>query len=485
LAKTHGDISFCLSDRIYPMKPNYIRVLVAVGVVAIVIVGVSLGLRKTVTITFEGQSFPLPTTALTVGGALRDADIQVGKKDFVLPPTNTWLKDGQVILVRKASQITIRKGEEVFELETPERIPSNWLLAEGITLNPGDEVVIEGKAHPPDQEVVYAPSYHVDIRPGKEIKLMRGGEETLLYSGALTLGQAMWEAGIRLRAGDVLLPPPETPLNGPLSATLVEGSLVEITADGKTILSLVAADTVGAALAEAGISLQGLDYSSPSEDQPLPSDGKIRVVRVWEEILLEQETIPYGIEFKLLEDVEIDNYRVEDFGAPGLKAQQVRVRYEDGVEVNRTVGEQWVVREPRTRVEGWGSKIVVRTVDTPDGPIEYWRAVDLWVTSYTPCRSFGEPGKCYYYTSGGREVKRGVAAVSYEWWLKMNETTTVYVPGYGRAVISDVGRPPSHSGGYWIDLAYSDNETASWAKWVTVYFILPLPPPEDMIWVLP
>jgi uncharacterized protein YabE (DUF348 family) len=456
-----------------------------VGVVVIVFVGVSLGARKTVTITFEGQSFPLPTSALTVGGALRAAEIQIGKKDFVLPPTRSWLKDGQVILVRKASQITIRKGDEVFELETPERIPSNWMIAAGITLNPGDQVIIEGKNHSPDQEVVYAPSYHVDVRPGKEVRLQNGDEETLFYSGALTLGQALWESDIRLRAGDILIPPPETQLDGPLTATLVKGTPVEIIADGRVIPTLVAANTVGAALAEAGVSLQGLDYSTPSEDQPLPADGKIRVVRVWEEVLLEQETIPFGIELKLLDEVEIDNYRVVDFGAPGLKAKQVSVRYEDDVEVSRTLGEEWVVREPRTRVEGWGSKIVIRTVDTPDGPIEYWRKVDLWVTSYTPCRSFGEPGKCYYYTSGGREVKRGVAAVSYSWWLKMNEYHWVYVPGYGRAVISDVGRAPSSSGGFWIDLAYSDHETASWAKWVTVYFITPLPPPEDIIWVLP
>jgi uncharacterized protein YabE (DUF348 family) len=467
------------------MKPKYVRILVAVGVVVVVLVLVGLGARKTVTITFEGQSFALTTSALTVGGALRDAEIETGAKDFLLPPRNSWLKDGQVILVRKASQVTIRAHGEEVELETPERIPSNWMIEAEISLNPGDQILIGGKTHSPDQEVVYAPSYDVEVRPGKEVRLWSGEGETLFASGALTLGQALWDAGIRLRAGDILTPPPETPLDGPITATLVEGKVVEILADGEQINTLVGANTVGAALAEVGISLQGLDYSSPPEDQPLPEDGKIRVVRVKEDVILEQETIPYQIEVKLLEDVELDTYRVVDFGATGIKALQVRVRYEDGVEVSRTVGDQWLVREPRTRVEGWGSKIVLRTLDTPGGPIEYWRKVDLWVTSYSPCRSAGEPGKCYYGTSGGRKVERGVAAVSYDWWLKMNETTTVYVPGYGRAIISDVGRAPSHSGGFWIDLAYSDDETASWAKWVTVYFTTPLPPPQDIIWVLP
>jgi len=35
------------------------------------------------------------------------------------------------------------------------------------------------------------------------------------------------------------------------------------------------------------------------------------------------------------------------------------------------------------------------------------------------------------------------------------------------------------------DLDFNDNETASWAKWVTSYFITPIPPTEDNIWVLP
>ncbi|MGD8457302.1 MAG: ubiquitin-like domain-containing protein [Anaerolineales bacterium] len=467
------------------MEPKYIRILAGVGVVVVALVVVVLSAQKTVTISFEGQPFSLTTSALTVGGALKDAEIETSRKDLVRPSKGSLLKDGEEILVRKASLVTIQAHGEEIEFESAERIPANWMIEADIPLNPGDQILIDGKAFPPDKEVLYAPSYSVEVRPGKEVRLWRGDQETVFVSGALTLGQALWDEGIRLRAGDVLTPPPETPLDVPLTATLVEGKLVEITTDGGQINTIVGAETVGAALAEVGISLQGLDYSSPPEDQPLPEDGRIGVVRVREELLLEEETIPYNLEVKLLEDVELDTYKVVDFGATGIRAKQVRVRYEDGEEVSRTVGEEWLVREPRTRVEGWGSKIVLRTLDTPNGPIEYWRVVDLWVTSYSPCRSAGEPGKCYYYTSGGREVKRGVAAVSYDWWLKMNETTTVYVPGYGQAVISDVGRAPSHSGGFWIDLAYSDDETASWAKWVTVYFTTPLPPPEDIIWVLP
>ena len=61
----------------------------------------------------------------------------------------------------------------------------------------------------------------------------------------------------------------------------------------------------------------------------------------------------------------------------------------------------------------------------------------------------------------------------------------LYIPGYGTAVVGDVG------GGYiieqklgisrsrWIDLGYSDTECKQacdqWSTWVTIYFLAPAP----------
>ncbi len=58
------------------------------------------------------------------------------------------------------------------------------------------------------------------------------------------------------------------------------------------------AQTVGEALAEAGIPLVGLDYSLPAEKELLPSDGQIRVVRVTESVLLAQSSIPFESDFQ-------------------------------------------------------------------------------------------------------------------------------------------------------------------------------------------
>jgi uncharacterized protein YabE (DUF348 family) len=54
-----------------------------------------------------------------------------------------------------------------------------------------------------------------------------------------------------------------------------------------------AAGTVGAALAEAGIPLTGLDTSRPVENEALPADGQIQVTRVTESISVELESVPF------------------------------------------------------------------------------------------------------------------------------------------------------------------------------------------------
>ena len=121
-------------------------------------------------------------------------------------------------------------------------------------------------------------------------------------------------------------------------------------------------------------------------------------------------------------------------------------------------------------------------MDTPSGTIQYWRALDMYATSYSPCRSAGEEGRCYPYTSAGHKVEIGVVAVIYDWWLKMAHHT-VYIPGYGHAVISDVGG--GIPGKHWIDLGYSDDDWVPWSQWVTVYFTLPIPPADEILYILP
>ena len=54
-------------------------------------------------------------------------------------------------------------------------------------------------------------------------------------------------------------------------------------------------------------------------------------------------------------------------GAVGIKASRVKVRFEDGVEVSRENLGEIVIAEAVKRVVHYGTKIVDKYLDTPDG----------------------------------------------------------------------------------------------------------------------
>lgn len=462
------------------MKNSRIVPLILIGVaIAVMVVGFSM--KKTVILELEGQEIQVDTYSLQVRGALKSAGVELAEGDQVTPNPNTFIRDGQVIELDRAIHVVVKSGEGEIELVTTQRTPGEWITAAGFELNENDRILINGQSFASDRFMVYQPEYLVEIHHAVSITLQSEDAQWQISSAAPTLGEALYEAGFLLTESDMLSPPPETLLKEPLTVNLTPGRMVTIQVDGSSLQIFTSAKTVGAALVQSGLSLQGLDYSEPASDQPLPDNGLIRVVRVTEEVVINQETIPYENELQPDPELELDQFRVIQAGQVGLKAERVRVRLEDGEEVSRQVEDQWVVRDPLTRIQGYGTKIVVRTLQTPDGPIEYWRAVEMHATSYSPCNSAGEPGRCYSGTSLGLPVKKGVAAVIYDWFIPMG-WHTIYVEGYGHAVIADVGG--GIPGEYWIDLGFSDDDYEIWSRWVTVYFTLPIPPENEIMYIL-
>jgi uncharacterized protein YabE (DUF348 family) len=465
------------------MKNPKILIPVAAGILiglALTVASFVIPSQKTVTVLFEGQPIEVHTNAQDVRGALNELGFSPKPEDEIDPAADSRLTDGQTITYAPAIEVNLSADGQEYILITPKRTPSLWLAEADIALSEDDQLYLNGEPTLPEQPIGYIPVVHLEVRRAVTINLESGAGQFVIRSAAHTLGQALWDAGFNFSTSDVLSPALETPLTAPITVQLQAGRQISIQVDEQTLAATTSAETVGVALAQVGLSLQGLDYSIPAASEPLPADGQITVVRVQEEIIINQETIPFETIFTALDDVEIDNYKVTQVGQVGLKGQRVRVRYENGAEAKRVVEDEWVLRDPQPRIEGYGTKIVVRTENTADGPIEYWRKVEMYATSYKPCG--GGQDRCYYYTSLGYEVKQGVAAVIYDWFIPMGNHT-VYVPGYGHAVIADVGG--GIPGRHWIDLGYSEDDYVPWAQWVTVYFTTPIPPADEILWVLP
>jgi 3D (Asp-Asp-Asp) domain-containing protein len=225
--------------------------------------------------------------------------------------------------------------------------------------------------------------------------------------------------------------------------------------------------------------LQAADYSIPASQALIPANGKIRVVRVREEFTLTQTNIPFSVDYIQSGEVELDQREVVQAGEFGVEVTRTRVIYEDDQEVSRVEEVTWVAKEPKEQLTGLGTKVVVRTMDTPNGPIEYWRAVNVYATSYSPCR-LGIENYCSSGTASGLTAQHGVIAVTRAWYNLM-VGQRLYVPGYGIGVVGDIGG--GIPGKYWIDLAYSDDDWVAWYHNVTAYFLTPVP--DNIPWILP
>ena len=460
------------------MQPRRLYLAGALAIAALLAAWLLLA-NRTVTLVLDGQRQTLTTRAWTVAGALQSAGIAVSTADRLEPVAGALLLGSPEIRLERARSVRIYPaGGAPLDLLTTGRTPADWLAEAGIAPAETDRIYLNGQPVDPQSEQPALPAYTLQIDPAVAVEIDSGGAAQEIRSPAATLGEALWEAGIELTTADRLSLPPATPLTGDLAVSLVAARPLEITLPDGLVTGATSAETVGQALAENGIALQGLDYSLPAETEPLPADGKIQVVRVREEILLDQVPIPYEKEFQPDAEVELDQRAVTQPGEFGLEVSQVRVRYEDGQEVARSEEARWVAKEPKNEIVGYGTKVVVKTLDTPDGPIEYWRAVNVYATSYSPCRSAAD--RCYPGTSSGLPVQHGVIGVTRAWYNQF-VGQKLYVPGYGTGVIADTGG--GVPGEYWIDLGFSDADFVPWHSYVTVYFLTPVP--ANIPWILP
>ena len=156
-------------------------------------------------------------------------------------------------------------------------------------------------------------------------------------------------------------------------------------------------------------------------------------------------------------------------GAPTSSDEWVGIGFRLGAE--RFVTGRADVREVLNEVVSYGTNVVVRALDTPQGPRQYWRVLRMYATSYHPAALGGDD-----VTANGRRLTTGIIASNPR---VLPYGTEVYVEGYGVGLMADTGGPRRFP--LWIDLGYSDADFRSWSRYVNVYILTPVPPTIDYI----
>ncbi|MDO9065696.1 MAG: ubiquitin-like domain-containing protein, partial [Chloroflexota bacterium] len=223
---------------------------------------------------------------------------------------------------------------------------------------------------------------YLELRRAIPVLLRDGAAQSGFLTVAGSVGEALRAEGIPVYLGDSVQPPLGSPVSPNVQVNIQRARPVTIVADGRTIHTRTQARTVEALLAEEGIRLDNKDYSQPEPIAAVASDLTVRVTRVREEIITEEEAIPYNAVFRPAPELEIDQAKVAQTGLDGIFKRRIHVVYENGVETKRLLEREWVDQEPVTKINAYGTKIVLHDLMTADGPIQYWRKLRVSATWY-------------------------------------------------------------------------------------------------------
>jgi uncharacterized protein YabE (DUF348 family) len=478
--------------------PGWLQGLLALGLIAGAVALLTLGLAQTgqpLVVEVDGQRHEARTHAMTVGHALRRSGFELYPEDRVSPELDTELQPGMVIRVQRARPVELHMDGRTRRLRTHATAVDQLLAEAGVQLGPADEIWLDGRRVEPE-DAPRTPSYRggprvptdaatvdppvIAVRRALSLSLNDDGANTTLFTTSDTVGQVLQEHGILLYLGDEVQPGLQDRVTSGMAVTIDRSVPIQIEADGRTIHTRTRAEDVAGALGQEGIALLGKDRVEPALSTPIRPGGTLRVIRVREELAIEFEPIAFHTEWVPDPEVEIDNIRLVREGQVGLTKRRFRIVHENGQEVDRTLEDVWTEQPPITKTMAYGTKIVIRTLETPDGEIEYWRKMRVYTTSYTAA-TCGKPRDHprYGYTRLGKWLTKGIVATDP---TVIPLKTRLYVPGYGMAFAADTGGGVK---GKFVDLGFDEDNYESWHWWTDVYILTPVPTPGKIRWILP
>lgn len=470
--------------------------LAAAGLVAGLLLAWSLWqlTARPVVVTVDGVTVQVRTHRADVADLLLDLGLTPNPDDRIEPALNNPVTRGMAVTVERARPVRILADGRDLLVHSWGDTPEKVLAGAGLTLDTGDQVLIDGAAAtaetvlPPRRTRRTAATYGqgfawnalrtepVQMRVYRAFPVVvhEGELPYTIRTTAQTVGAALRGAGVDLYLGDRVQPSLGSRATANLHIHIQRSTPVSFVLEGGRVKTRTRAVTVGDALTDLGIVVKDMDRVEPPLATELYDNIEIAVTRITEDVVVDEEIAPYETVFEADPNLPIDTQEVRNVGANGITRTRSRVRYENGEEVGRVEEDTWVAQLPDTRRIAYGQQITPQTATVDGQTITYWRKLRMYATSYHPAALGGDAT-----TATGDRLTKGVVAVDPR---IIPLRSQVFVPSYGAGTALDTG------GGVrsrWIDLGYDDSNFVSWSRWVDVYLLWPPPSADRITWVVP
>ena len=311
----------------------------------------------------------------------------------------------------------------------------------------------------------------------KDIEVFDNGKPTIVKTMGVDVGQALGHMGISVGTYDYVSATMSTALkpNDPNVVYIKRAVPVNLSVDGATTEVMSYRDTVGEIIKDNGIEVGPLDrYEGITAGNPVISKMNIHLIRVKEEILTEEEQIPFDIMEQPNKTLNEGETKTVVEGENGIREKYYRLTYEDGRPVDRSFVNESVTKDPVKRVVEYGT--VPNFTNSRGDLVRYSAILNMRATAYTnsfaDCgKNPGDPGYGITYT--GLTAREGIIAVDPD-VIPLGTKVYVEVPGsapdYGFAVAGDVGGAIK---GNLIDLFFdTSGQVGNWGSRKVVVYVL-------------
>jgi 3D (Asp-Asp-Asp) domain-containing protein len=239
-----------------------------------------------------------------------------------------------------------------------------------------------------------------------------------------TVGDVLNQNQIKLEGKDVVSPAQDTKVKRNLQIEVTRAFAVTVMADGVSREIYTTPVSSQEAVALAGVTLGEKDIIKTLPGDVVVPQQEIEVIRVTENVISEDEAMPYQVERTTDPTLEKGLTRTLVAGRNGLARNTLLVTYYNGQETKRELLKIETLSQPRNKVVAMGN---ITSVSRGGQRLDFMEARYMQASAYTYSGS---------RTSSGQDPAVGMVAVDPS---VIPLGTKLYVEGYGYAWAADTG----------------------------------------------
>ncbi len=466
----------------------YARIILHIGFLCSLMIILAawsqVGAPKAVAILADGLLYRLQTREVQVASVLREANIFLYPGDEVTPPLTAALAEETAILVQRGDTFIQARDKLLLDDSRPATSAVSQLPTGNVASTSSAIPSAAADKEPAFQFGAASPNgdgqalQDATARVSRSIFVHTFGLVTEVNTTETSVQEALIKGGFSVGPADLVLPHKDTPVQQGQHVFLRNATPLSLQVNGQSKPIHTLAETVEQVLQRNNISLGPGDEITPELTTKVTPDMTISVVKMSGRIEVEERTIPFSTKYVADNQIEYGEQVVTRAGATGIHKREYYVEYQDRQKAHKMLQREWTAQEAVDAEIHYGTKIILRVLETPAGSLQYWRKMRVWATWYSPSTAGAGtvPGDHWYgMTRLGYEVQRGVIAVDPN---VIPMRTGMYVPGYGIGLAVDTGGGII---GNMIDLGFADDDEKTWpTKWVDIYLLGSGPDPDSI-----